>query len=108
MVDADRAVLLAIGTGDASRIHVTDDGGATWDPVTPDATPSGHRSGSAWVTGLPRTVVAVGPNGSDVSHDAGHTWQTLSTTGFHAVECGRAGACWAAGSGGRIASMDRG
>lgn len=83
----------------------TDDGGATWHPVADDATPSGYRSGSAWVTGLPHTVVAVGPNGSDVSRDGGDTWSRFSDTGHHAVECSRNGDCWAAGSGGRIARL---
>lgn len=80
----------------------TRDGGDTWLPADADATPTGYRSGSAWVTGLPHTVVAVGPNGSDVSSDGGTRWRRFSDVGWHAVECARDGSCWAAGSGGRI------
>jgi hypothetical protein len=66
---------------------------------------SGYRSGADWVAGAPGTVVAVGPNGSDVTHDAGRTWSRFSATGFHAVVCVPDGTCWASGSGGRVARL---
>ena len=54
-------------------LALTDDGGKTWRLVEEGA-PDGYRSGSAWVPGLPRTAIGVGPTGSDVTTDGGKTW----------------------------------
>jgi hypothetical protein len=52
-------------------------------------------------------VVAVGPNGSDLTRDAGRTWHRFSDTGFDAVQCTKDGACWASGTEGRVAQLVR-
>lgn len=48
-----------------------------------------------------------GPNGSDLTRDAGLTWQRISDTGFDAVQCTNDGACWASGTEGRVARLVR-
>lgn len=65
----------------------------------------GYRSGADWVYGERATVLAVGPTGSDVTHDGGLTWTTFSDTGFDSVVCTPDKACWASGSGGRVGRM---
>lgn len=65
----------------------------------------GYRSGADWVAGSQSTVIAVGPSGSDISHDQGLTWTTFSPTGFDSVVCTADGACWASGSRGRVAKL---
>ncbi len=65
----------------------------------------GYRSGADWVAGARSTVIAVGPSGSDISHDQGRTWETFSDTGFDSVVCTTDGACWASGSKGRVARL---
>ncbi len=65
----------------------------------------GYRSGVAFVHGRRRTVVAVGPTGSDVSRDGGRTWRTFGHARYDGVECTRGGACWASGTDGRVARL---
>jgi len=79
--------------------------GRTW---TGGADLGGYRSGASWAYGVPATVLAVGPSGSDVSRDGGGTWSTFSSTGFDAVQCTPDGGCWASGSGGRVGRLDVG
>ncbi len=67
----------------------------------------GYRSGADHVYGERRTVVAVGPSGSDVTRDGGRTWTTFSDTGFDSVVCTPDKSCWASGSGGRVARLHR-
>jgi photosystem II stability/assembly factor-like uncharacterized protein len=67
----------------------------------------GYRSGVDWVYGARATAVAVGPSGSDLTRDGGRTWSTFSDTGFDSVQCVPDGACWASGSGGRVARLVR-
>ncbi|NOT07316.1 MAG: oxidoreductase, partial [Gemmatimonadales bacterium] len=44
--------------------------------------------------------------GSALSRDAGRSWVKLEGPGFNAVSCaGGVNACWAAGTGGRIARL---
>lgn len=84
----------------------TRDGGRTWTLVPDAQAPQGYRSGSAWVPGTHRTVVAVGPTGSDVSVDGGRSWKQFDDGSFDSVECAR-GACWASGEQGRAARLVR-
>jgi photosystem II stability/assembly factor-like uncharacterized protein len=76
----------------------TADGGATWHPA--DAFPSGYRSSVAW-SAAAGAWIAVGPNGSDVSRDDGHTWKQLDSGNWNALSLP-----WAAGPKGRIASLN--
>ncbi|MGA8116043.1 MAG: oxidoreductase [Actinocatenispora sp.] len=82
----------------------TADGGRSW-PLADDAgAPGQYRSGSAWRDG--RTVLVVGPTGSDISVDAGRTWTAFDTGTFDAVQCAH-GACWASGADARIGVLER-
>jgi hypothetical protein len=85
-------------------LALTSDGGKTWRLVGAGA-PDGYRSGAAWVPGLPRTAIAVGPTGSDVTTDAGRTWTRFDTGSFDAVDCAANAACWASGEAGRAARL---
>lgn len=108
--DADRGI--AVGgdykePGRTGKVHtLTEDGGRTW--RLPDGRgPDGYRSAVAYVpeTGG-RTLVAVGPTGSDVSVDGGESWSRLGTAGFHAVAFARPNAGWAVGEDGSVARSD--
>lgn len=91
-----------------SRDHTaafTPDTGRTWTRLT-DKSPSGYRSGVAVCrdrSGQP-LLVTVGPSGTDLSRDFGHSWQRCSEQGYHTIDFTQDGATgWAAGSDGRIA-----
>jgi photosystem II stability/assembly factor-like uncharacterized protein len=81
----------------------TADGGASWSLLP--AAPQEYRSGATWVDG--HTALAVGPSGSDVSTDAGTTWQRFDDGSLHTVDCARPTACWASGADGRVAYLVR-
>ena len=88
------------------RIYaVTSDGGRTWGVPSPAVPPSGFRSCVAqYVDGNEIKLVAVGPNGSDLSTDLGNKWRKVSEKGFRVVNFapnGKVG--FAAGDDGRIA-----
>jgi photosystem II stability/assembly factor-like uncharacterized protein len=82
----------------------TSDGGRTW-RLAETKRPNGYRSGVGLVNGTKgRTLVAVGPSGSDFSVSGGKSWRSIGVEGFHSVSfaaSSRAG--WAVGEGGRIA-----
>ncbi|GAA2496926.1 oxidoreductase [Terrabacter carboxydivorans] len=107
--DARRGVIVggdfAAPTGAVDNAAWTADGGRTWTKSTTN--PSGYRSGSAWVPRTARTVLAVGPTGSDVSTDGGRSWSTFDTGSFDSVECTADGACWASGEQGRVGVLTR-
>ena len=81
----------------------TADGGASWN-LLPAASPE-YRSGATWLDG--HTALAVGPSGSDVSTDAGATWQRFDDGSLDTVDCARPTACWASGANGRVAYLLR-
>lgn len=81
---------------------VSGDGGRTW--TVASGQPGAYRSGVAWAGGA-RIALAVGPTGSDVSWDAGATWQRFDDGSFDAVDCASGGACWASGERGRVAVL---
>ena len=60
------------------NLAVTNDGGITWTLVKGL---SGFRSVVAYVPGS-KTLVAIGPSGSDYSTDDGRTWTTINGPGF--------------------------
>jgi hypothetical protein len=84
-----------------------DASGRTWDGVhwTGAGDLGGYRSGVDWVHRTRDTLVAVGPNGSDVTRDRGRTWTAFGDTGFHSVACVPDGSCWASGTDGRVGRM---
>jgi photosystem II stability/assembly factor-like uncharacterized protein len=84
-------------------IALTSDGGRTW-RIPRGRRPGDYRSAVAYVPGAQsRTLVAVGPTGSDVSLDGGESWKPLGTTGFHAVGFAGPSAGWAVGEDGIVA-----
>lgn len=79
---------------------VTKDGGKTWTLVTGL---SGFRSVVAYVPGLKTGLLAVGPQGSDVSADDGRTWTKVEGPGFDTFSFVRGTAVgWGAGARGAI------
>ena len=87
--DADHGVAVGGDYKEPGRagnvVALTSDGGRTW-RLPKGRGPGGYRSAVAYVPGTQgRTLVAVGPTGSDVSVDGGENWRRLGTTGFHAV-----------------------
>ncbi|MBB6414735.1 oxidoreductase [Streptomyces sp. AK010] len=92
--DARRAVVLAIGAGEASRVYGTDDGGATWTESFRNTDPKAfydclaffdHRHGLAMsdpVDGKFR-ILSTG--------DGGRSWKALPDRGMPAAQEGEAG-----------------
>jgi photosystem II stability/assembly factor-like uncharacterized protein len=106
---SDRRHGLAIG-GDFAvpddapdALALTADGGATWSLVPDADAPAEYRSGAIWRD--PRTAIAVGPTGSDVSFDRGATWTRFDDGSFDTVDCAPDDACWASGELGRVAFL---
>ena len=81
----------------------TRDRGRTW---TSGGDLGGYRSGVDFVSGSPRTAIAVGTSGSDVTYDGGRTWTTFGD-GFDSVQCLPGGVCWASGADGRVGRLRR-
>lgn len=83
----------------------TSNGGKTWATPQVRQPPSGFRSCVAqYVSGSEIVLVAVGPNGTDLSTDLGHKWRRVSDKGFNVVRFSPDGQTgWAAGDDGRIA-----
>ena len=88
-----------------SNYAFTENGGETWSIPSPRVPPTGFRSCIAqYVSGKEIGLVAVGPNGTDLSSDLGHKWRRISDKGYNVVGFspdGKTG--WAAGADGRIA-----
>ena len=79
---------------------VTKDGGKTWTLVTGL---SGFRSVVAYVPGLKTGLLAIGPQGSDVSADDGRTWTKVEGPGFDTFSFVPGAAVgWGAGARGTI------
>jgi photosystem II stability/assembly factor-like uncharacterized protein len=106
--DANNGV--AIG-GDYKRPEQSDriasstaDGGRTWSTLHRPG-PRGYRSCIVIVPDTAgKTLVTVGPSGSDFSTDGGASWQPLGELGFHAVGfTGLLDSGWAVGENGSIA-----
>jgi photosystem II stability/assembly factor-like uncharacterized protein len=82
----------------------TTDGGVTWSRVGL-ARLRGFRSAVLHLPGSGgRTVLTVGPAGTDRSEDGGATWIATGDRGFHAMSVARDGAVWAVGEDGRLAA----
>ncbi len=82
---------------------ITSDGGKTWHEPKGRG-PSGYRSAAAYLPGMAgKSLIAVGPTGSEISKDAGETWERLGKLGFDSVVIGEG--AWASGEGGRVARL---
>lgn len=88
-------------TDGSDAAATTHDGGRSWRASGPLG---GYRSGVAYVPGSPRTVVAVGPTGSDVSLDGGLTWTTFDGDRYDGIQCAPR-ACWGSGTEGRVSEL---
>ena len=88
------------------NIAKTTDGGRTWNLIK-DSGMGGFRSCIAYLPGSKgMSLIATGPAGTDFSHDGGMHWTKYDTQGFHALSLAKSKpAGWAAGAGGRIATM---
>lgn len=81
--------------GSDSAVYTTD--GNTWQAAA--RPPAGYRSTVAW-NGGDGTWIAAGPNGSDISHDGGKSWQPLDRGEWNAISLP-----FAVGPDGRIARL---
>ena len=104
---ADGLTGVAVG-GDYSKpaaaaynIAVTADGGRAW--TIPAGAPAGYRSAVLYVAEY-KAWIATGTSGSDVSFDAGQTWQTFDTVAYNALGSAD-GTVLAVGPSGRIARL---
>jgi photosystem II stability/assembly factor-like uncharacterized protein len=84
-------------------LALTANGGRSWE-LAADA-PDEFRSGAHWVNG--RVAIIVGETGSDVTQDAGATWQDIDDGSFDTVDCAGGWVCWASGVMGRAAFLVR-
>ena len=93
----------------AGNAALTSDGGRSWRVLEGSTRPGGYRSCVAYVPGTDGlTMIAVGPSGSDFSANAGRTWESLGSEGFHAVSVApRGDVAWAVGENGRVARLAR-
>jgi photosystem II stability/assembly factor-like uncharacterized protein len=89
------------------NVAVTSDGGRTWTLVKEHGL-SGFRSAVVYVPHAKTpSLVAVGPQGSDVSTDDGLTWTPAGTGGFDTFSISPSGVVgWGAGTRGRVARFD--
>ena len=84
---------------------VTHDGGRTWSRITGL---SGFRSVVAPVPGAPRSWIAVGPSGADVSSDDGSSWSAVAGEGYHAFAFAPGKPVgWGVGENGRIGKLTK-
>lgn len=86
---------------------ITSDGGRTWTRVQV----SGFRSVVRYIPGLPASIIAIGPQGADLSTDDGHTWSPVGIpapmTGWHTFAFApRAAMGIAAGGRGMVATLE--
>jgi photosystem II stability/assembly factor-like uncharacterized protein len=79
----------------------SEDGGGHWQLAKNQ--PGGYRSAVGWSS--QRDAVAVGPNGTDVSHDGGVHWQRADPLSLNAV-CFEASEGWGVGPKGTIARFN--
>jgi photosystem II stability/assembly factor-like uncharacterized protein len=80
------------------NIALSDDAGATWTPAAQTGVP---RLLEAVGRLDAKTLIAVGPRGTSVSHDDGRTWSQVDGEAYHAIACAK-GTCVAAGAKGRV------
>lgn len=89
-----------------AAIALSHDGGESWS-ADGIVGLGGFRSAVVGVDGGTNMLIAVGPQGSDVSYDAGRAWTAVDGPGFHVVSATPDGAVWAAGGAGRVARLRR-
>jgi hypothetical protein len=78
------------------------DGGRTWQE--PESFPAGLRTAAVWGSSLP-AARAVGPTGSDISVDNGHSWRAIDSNPWNTVSCSQDLTCYAVGNAGLVARL---
>ena len=108
-VNCSGSSVIAVG-GDYKNVNRSDrvaaysrDAGKTWKLATQQ--PNGFRSGLALAAG--RLLVAVGPNGEDVSADQGVTWTHSGSLNLNAIVALDGQNVWAVGAGSATALFGR-
>lgn len=87
------------------NVAVTSDGGTTWTVVKGRGL-SGFRSVVKYVPNAARTLIAIGPQGADISTDDGRTWTPFGSMGFDTFSFApRAPIGWGAGARGTIGRL---
>lgn len=81
----------------------TEDGGKTW---VNGSTLGGYRSAAAYIDR--NTIIAVGPNGSDVSFDRMLRWQPVGKENLNSVGSKGKNATWAVGPNGAMFKLNPG
>ncbi len=89
---------------DRGNVILTEDGGVSWS-TAPGRRPTGYREAVAWAPGRVTTLLATGPNGTDISNDGGKSWRSLDARGYHALAFSSNGDGWAAGANGTVAFL---
>jgi photosystem II stability/assembly factor-like uncharacterized protein len=82
------------------NLAFTNNGGITWKLGTGL---TGYRSGVTYID--KNTIIAVGTNGSDLSSDAGKTWQKIGNENLNVVQAKGRTAAWAAGPDGLVVKL---
>jgi photosystem II stability/assembly factor-like uncharacterized protein len=107
-IEAKEGKVLVLVGGDYKRPELAErvaalsvDKGETWSLA--EKQPGGYRSAVASVDG--QLFVAVGPNGTDVSMDAGKTWQNSDPLNLNAISVLDIFDTWAVGAKGTIAKF---
>lgn len=90
-----------VASGTSRVAAYSRDGGVTWQLAS--AQPSGYRSAVASIGGS--TLVSIGPNGEDISHDLGVTWTHTDAINLNAVGVLDDKNAWAVGARGAIARL---
>ena len=90
------------GTTDDGVVARTADGGTTWSLA---GSPAGYRNSVAWIPDVRGAAVTVGPTGSDMTTDAGRTWQLFDDSPLYGVDCLKHVGCWAVGANGSAAKL---
>jgi photosystem II stability/assembly factor-like uncharacterized protein len=108
--DADHGIAVGGDYKEPERaghvLSLTSDGGQSW-RLPRGQEPGGYRSAVAYIPDTQgRTVVVVGPTGSDVSTDGGESWRRLGKRGFHAAGFASLSAGWAVGEDGLVAKFE--
>lgn len=83
-----------------NNLAFTRDGGKTW--YEGDGL-SGYRSSVTYIDD--RTTIAVGSNGTDISHDRGGVWKKIGDENLNAVAAKGKKAVWAVGPGGLVVKL---
>ncbi|WP_190123552.1 WD40/YVTN/BNR-like repeat-containing protein [Streptomyces inusitatus] len=92
--DGDRAVVLAIGEGEASRVYRTTDGGNTWTETFRNTDPRAFYDCVAFFdrrNGLAMSDPVDGKYRILSTRDGGRSWQVLPTAGMPEAQPGEAG-----------------